>query len=120
METKHITCTVCPRGCAITATKDGDIITVEGASCDRGRAYAKEEMICPKRMLTTTCKVSPALSEKMKLLPVRSAAPVPKELLFDIMEVCREVTVEKKVSIGDTVIPNVLDTGVDIIAAAAL
>ena len=120
METKFITCTVCPRGCGITAVKDGDQITVTGASCDRGRAYAKEEMTCPKRMLTSTCLVAPGVSDKMTLLPVRSAAPVPKALLFDIMDAINDVVVEEKLSIGDVVIPNVLDTGVDIIAAAEL
>lgn len=120
METNKVTCTVCPRGCTITVTRDGETITAEGAGCNRGRAYAREEMICPRRMITTTCKVAPGVSGSMALLPVRSASPVPKALLFAIMEACAGVTVEHKLSIGDVVIPDVLGCGVDIIAAASL
>ena len=116
-EVKKVTCTVCPRGCEMTVTKRGDEVTVEGATCARGRAYGREELLDPKRMITTTVRVSPEIAGDF-LLPVRSASPVPKKLLLAIAEECRRVTLDRPVRIGDVVIPNVLGCGVDVVATA--
>ena len=47
---------------------------------------------------------------------MKSAAPVPKGLLFDCMKEINKVTVKAPVQIGDVVIRNILGTGVDIVA----
>ena len=116
-ETKKVTCTVCPRGCQMTVTRKGEDVTVEGATCARGRAYGREEILDPKRMITTTVRVSPLIAEDF-LLPVRSASPVPKKLLLAIAEECRGITLDHTVRIGDVVIENVLGCGVDMVATA--
>jgi len=42
METKNMTCVVCPRGCALTVTvEDGKILSVTGNTCKRGAADRK-------------------------------------------------------------------------------
>ena len=54
---KKLTCVECPKGCEITVELDGDkIISVGGYSCLRGKKYAESEVICPRRVLTTTVK----------------------------------------------------------------
>ena len=78
MEKRKLTCVVCPLGCAITAEVEGDnILNISGATCKRGKAYAKTELTDPRRMLTTTMRVKGA-----GLVPVKSSEALPKALLL--------------------------------------
>lgn len=111
---KEIICTVCPRGCHINVEGEGDkILKVEGNLCKRGLEYASAEFAHPVRILTTTVKMAGVSGE---LLPVRSNAPLPKEKLFDCMEVIRKVEVALPVERYSVVVENICDTGVDIVA----
>ena len=112
---KNLICIACPRGCYVTVDLDdaGEIVAVSGHSCKRGETYARTEMTNPTRSLTTTVKVEGGVHP---VVPVKSAAPVPKGLLFDCMKEINKVTVKAPVQIGDVVIRNILGTGVDIVA----
>jgi len=111
---KEIICTVCPRGCHIQVEGEGEkILSVEGYSCKRGLEYASAEFAHPVRILTTTVKMAGVQGD---LLPVRSNQPVPKEKLFDCMEVIRAAQVQLPVNRYDVIIPNICGTGVDIVA----
>lgn len=114
---KEIICTVCPRGCHIQVEGEGDkILSVEGQGCKRGFEYASAEFAHPVRILTTLVK----LDGQNDLLPVRSNKPVPKEKLFDCMEVIRAATVKAPVNRYDVVVANICGTGVDIVATKAI
>ena len=111
---KEIICTVCPRGCHIQVEGEGEkIISVEGYGCKRGLEYGSTEFAHPVRILTTTVKLE---GEQIDLLPVRSNKPLPKEKLFECMDVIRSVEVKLPVKCYDVVIPNICGTGVDIVA----
>lgn len=115
---KDIICTVCPRGCRITVTGDQkSVAAAEGYGCKRGLEYAKAEYAHPVRILTTTVKTD---GGDEKLLPVRSSRPIPKEKIFECMEVIRKTTVKSNVKSHDVVIKNICDTGADIIASKTL
>ena len=48
----NLTCVECPMGCDIEVSMDGgEILEVKGNSCPRGLLYAKNEVVCPKRVL---------------------------------------------------------------------
>lgn len=114
MEKRELTCVACPLGCPITVTLDGgNIIDVTGNTCKRGDAYARTECISPERMLTTTVRVE---SGKAPVVPVKSAKPLPKGKLMECMDVINKAAVKAPVKIGDIVIENILNTGVDIVA----
>ena len=54
---RTITCTVCPRGCEITAEfTNADDIVVTGFSCPRGERYAKDECLAPRRLFTSSVR----------------------------------------------------------------
>ena len=53
MEKYNLTCIMCPLGCSLVATKDGDEIKVTGNNCQRGEIFAKEELTCPMRIVTS-------------------------------------------------------------------
>lgn len=115
---KEIICTVCPRGCHIQVQGEGEkVISVEGYGCKRGLEYASAEFVHPVRILTTTVKIAGMDND---LLPVRSNGPLPKEKLFDCMQIIRAAVVQLPVSCYDVLIPNICDTGVDIVATKTL
>lgn len=118
MKTSEITCTICPLGCRITVSgENGSIVSIEGAGCRRGEAYAREEFIQPKRILTSTALVT---GSNAALVPLRSSKPVPKTLLHACMDEVRKLRLEAPVRRGDILIQNVLGTGCDIIATGSV
>lgn len=117
-EQKEFICVVCPMGCTIRATVEGqELIALEGQACRRGEAFVREELTAPKRMLTTTVRVR---GGEHPLLPVRSSAPLPKESLLAVAALLREIEVQAPIAERQVIVPNVLGTGVDIIASRPL
>ena len=99
-----LTCIECPMGCDLTAVQKDGKITVNGNSCPRGELYANNEVICPKRVLTTTVKACNG-----KLVPVKTDAPIRKEMIFEIINKISKLTITTPVKIGDIVVENILD-----------
>ena len=109
-----ITCISCPMGCQLTVTiEDTYVKNVAGASCNRGKDYAKTEIINPVRMVTSTV---PIRGSNLKMISVKTQKPIPKGLIFDILKSLIGVEIQAPVRIGDVVVKNVCDTGVDIVA----
>ena len=115
METyKKVTCIICPKGCRIDAkVKDGKIVSIENYDCKRGLEYAKNEVLDPRRILTTTLKLSGG-----RVLPVRTKDPIPKKLLKKAMYELKDVIITAPVKVGDIVAKNVVGTGIDLIATS--
>ena len=114
MEVRELTCVACPMGCQMTASIDnGVVVSVTGNTCPRGKKYAETECTHPVRPLTTTVKVE---GGKHPVVPVKSADAIPKEKMFDCMAVLNGVCVKAPVKIGDVIVENICDTGVNIIA----
>ena len=115
MSTKEMTCIVCPIGCrmAVTLDDDGKVTNVEGNTCPRGAAYAIDEFTAPKRMLTTTVLTN--IDGRRALVPVKTKQPIPKGLLFEAMAVINAVTLTQPALLGDTIIADLLGTGIDIV-----
>ena len=117
METKHMTCVVCPRGCALTVTvEDGKVLSDTGNTCKRGAAYAEAEILHPERMLTTTVTVD----GRRRMLAVRTRSAIPKDKIFDAMHVLYGAHAAAPVRIGDVIVPDICGTGVDVIASENL
>ena len=107
----NMTCIVCPMGCPLTVEKTSDGFKVSGNTCPRGEKYAIAECTAPTRTLTT---IVPVAGEDM--VSVKSSAPLPKEKLFDAVKELGAITLKAPARIGDIVVKNILDTGVDIVA----
>lgn len=115
---RHFICVVCPVGCTLEATvEDGELREVSGQACKRGLDFVREELTAPKRMLTTTVRVK---GGALPLVPVRSSAPLPKELLLPVAALLRQITLEAPVREHQVIVANVLGTGIDIIASRDL
>lgn len=116
--TKELDCIVCPMSCHIEVEMDDDVIvSVKGNTCPRGDAFARSEMTCPMRMVTTTLRIHHALHP---LLPVITSQNVSKDKIFDIMDVCKTLEVDAPVRGGDVLCRNIAGSGADLIASRTM
>jgi CxxC motif-containing protein len=110
-----IQCIGCPLGCGgEVVTEAGAVVELHGFTCDKGKAYATEEVVSPRRMVTTTVRVAGGL---LPLLPVVSDRPVPKARMIDCVRLLRGVEVAAPVAVGTVVVDNALGLGVNFRAA---
>lgn len=120
-ETLQFNCTTCPSECLLTVeverSANGAVVevrSVTGNSCPRGDTFARQELTCPMRVLTTTVAVS---GGDETLLPVRTAEAIPLVLHAQAMDLIRDLVVKAPIRMSDVVLPNLLDTGTDLIAS---
>lgn len=113
---KHtLTCVECPMGCEIEViTENGAPVSVTGNTCPRGKLYAESEVVCPRRVLTTTVRAADG-----RMLPVKTSAPVKKAELFAIMQKINAYHPAAPIKIGDVLVKNISE-GADLIATEAL
>ena len=109
---EYITCILCPIGCNIRINKNKKNI-IEGYKCDKGIEYSKNEMLSPMRILTTSILVKNGI---IPLVSVKTSKPIPKNKLFEIIEIIKKTKIDAPIQIGDIIIKNILETGSDIIA----
>ena len=102
----NIICTSCPLGCRLIY----DNGNITGNECKRGIDYAKTEMTNPMRNITTSVKVDNTM------LSVKTASPVPKNMIMDIIKAIHKTKPKAPIKIGDVIIENILNTGVNILA----
>jgi CxxC motif-containing protein len=114
---KDIRCIVCPTGCLVHVENVNGELIIEGHSCKRGEEYAREEFIAPKRILTTTMRVEGGF---LPLIPVRSEKPIPKDKLEEVLKEIAKSQVKAPIKMGDTLIENVLELQINIIASRNL
>lgn len=112
----EITCIVCPMGCRISVENPGGELKLSGAGCRRGEQYARDEVVSPKRMLTSVV----AVEGSRQLLPVKTAAPIPKELIFTAMEEIKKIQVKGEIKSGQVIKENLAGTGVALVATKSL
>lgn len=104
---RQITCIVCPRGCSMTADINGTDIEVTGNSCKRGREHAIGECTNPVRSLTSSVHVG---NREGIMVSVKSASPIPKGKMMEVMHRIRNTTAMAPIAIGDVLISDVYGT----------
>jgi CxxC motif-containing protein len=110
-----IVCIGCPLGCRTTVRigDRGEVLKVLGHKCNQGRQYVLEEFRNPVRILTATI-----LTEKspLPLLPVRTNRPIVKSRLKEATLALARVKAKPPVKMGEVILPNLLNSGVDVVA----
>ena len=102
----------CPRGCQLTVMLDGDkAVSVSGNICKRGEAYVNSECTNPTRTVTSTVRC-----ESGRVISDKTGAPVPKNLVFEVMAAINKTVATDGIRIGDVIIKNVAGTDADILA----
>lgn len=116
-EVRELICVNCPMGCRLRVTlEQGQVKTVTGNVCARGERYARDEVLRPRRMVTSLIVVPGSRQP----LSVKTRTAIPKDLIFACLGEIRRCRVTLPVRIGDVILENVLGTGVNIVATRNL
>lgn len=114
MEKRNLICIGCPMGCPLEVTlENGEVVSVTGNTCKRGDDYARKEVTHPTRIVTSSVCVA---GGEIGMVSCKTQSDIPKEKIFDIMKCLETIVVNAPVKIGDVILENVADTGVNIIA----
>jgi len=101
-------------GCSLDVVmENGKVNHVAGATCKRGITYAELECTNPTRIVTSTV---PVRGGNLRMVSVKTERAIPKRKIADCLHSLKGLELEVPVMIGDVVVKNVCDTGVDIIA----
>ena len=117
---RELVCISCPIGCILTVTMNKEAIQVAGHQCKLGERYAEKEVTNPSRMLTTSIKIFNEEGASYLMLPVKTSAEIPKDRVLDCLKVIKSLRLTAPVDIGEVVIENILDLGVDVVATRQL
>lgn len=113
---RTLICIGCPNGCLVTVDKNPDgSLSITGNTCKKGEEYARNEVTAPKRTVTSIVRVS---GGKNPVVSVKTKEEIPKEKIAACMEEINRTVLKAPVSLGQVVIADVADTGVDIVATA--
>lgn len=114
MEKIELICIGCPMGCPLTVEMENGAVTkVTGNTCPRGDAYGRKEVTNPTRIVTSTVRVE---GGTLPVVSCKTRTDIPKGKIFDVARALKTVTVPAPVAIGQVLVDNVADTGVEIIA----
>lgn len=120
MEKRELTCIGCPLGCSITVTlENGEVKDVTGFTCKRGHDYACKEVTNPTRIVTSTVRLSGSKTGAV-VVSCKTAQDIPKGKIFAVAAALKSVVAAAPVKIGDVLLKNAANTGVDIIATKAV
>jgi CxxC motif-containing protein len=115
----RLTCVLCPVGCELEVEPEagGCGVQVTGNQCDKGVPFAEEEVLRPKRNLSTSVPVRGTAS---RMVSVRLSVAVPREMIFPILAEIAKLRPETPVLRGQVLIADVLGTGADVIATRTI
>ena len=82
-------------------------------SSPRGAAYGEKEVTHPTRIVTSTVRVE---GHPDTVVSVKTASDIPKGRIDDCMKALADVTAAAPIHVGDVIVENVADTGVNIVA----
>ena len=112
MKLEHV-CTVCPLGCHIVV-EDSE---VSGNQCERGYNYIMDEIIAPKRSISSTVRITGSTHRR---LPVKTNIPIPKDLIIQAVEQLNAIEVTAPIAMGDVVLAKVLETDASFVASRSM
>jgi CxxC motif-containing protein len=118
MEQKELICIGCPLGCNLTVQMDGNtVVSVSGNTCKRGDDYARKEMTDPRRIVTSTVRVT---GGALPVVSVKTASDIPKNKINECLVQLKDVEIPAPVKIGDVVLQDAAGTGISVIATKAI
>ena len=114
--TRELICIVCPRGCALSCelSESGEVLSVLGNLCPRGKMYAISECTDPQRVVTSTMRCVGG-----EVVSCKTSSTVPKAKMLDVMKAINTTTAPDSVKIGDVLIENVSGIlGINVVATS--
>lgn len=130
--TRELTCITCPIGCRLTVDSSpagsNEELSVSGNRCPRGAAYAREELLAPKRTVTATIRARRAAGAPIgavvgagsRRIPCRTDAPFPKERVAELLAEIYAAEASLPIEMGQVLIADVLGLGINVVATRTL
>ena len=112
---RTLTCIICPRGCMLNVTGELGKLYVTGNACPKGEQYAIDECTHPVRTVTSVVRV---YNREDTMVSVKTAAPIPKEYIFDVMNRIHAARVRAPIAAGTVILKDVY--GTDVIATKSV
>jgi CxxC motif-containing protein len=126
---KAITCIGCPIGCQLVAKwckEDYSDLVVNGFSCPIGKKYGPQEIISPRRVITTSVRIICNKKDEdversedgkyYKMISVKTVPEIPKNQIINVLKEIKSANYTKAdVQIGDILIKNILNLGSDLV-----
>ena len=81
-------------------------MSMEGATCKKGKEYVNQELTNPQRNIATSVKV---IDGDLDIVSVRLNKNIPKSSIFDVMKEIKTLEVKAPVKIGDIIKSNILN-----------
>jgi len=111
-------------GCRLVAERgSGGELSVSGNRCPRGAAYAREELLAPRRTVTATCRAAStdaSRTSKVRRIPCRTSAPFPKERVDELLAAIYALEEPLPVARGQILIRDALGLGIDVMVTRTL
>jgi NADPH-dependent 2,4-dienoyl-CoA reductase/sulfur reductase-like enzyme/CxxC motif-containing protein len=113
---REIICLICPMACRgqVVLNRAGGIEKCLNFRCKRGEEFAIKELKNPERVLTGTIRTG---DPAQPLLPFRVSKPIARKLLQRCMAELADIEITKPVKTGEVIVPDIMGSGSDIIAA---
>jgi CxxC motif-containing protein len=110
---KEIICISCPIGCRLIVILEDDAhVTVSGNKCPRGEVYGKEEILCPRRIVTAVVKTD---STSHPYVPVKTDKPLPREQIIPLLKELYGREAAIPIKRGDQLVIDFKGTGINVI-----
>lgn len=94
--------------------ESGEVLSVLGNLCPRGKMYAISECTDPQRVVTSTMRCSDG-----EVVSCKTSSTVPKAKMIDVMKAINTTLAPDSVKIGDVLIENVIGLeGVNVVATS--
>lgn len=116
--TRIFTCILCPNGCEITTEHtDGKLLSCSGNQCDNGRNYVEQELLDPRRTITSSVLVT---GGDRPLASVRLTSPIPRDLIFPVMNKIKYIRLQAPVLPGTVLLEDIFGTGSTLITTSSV
>ena len=117
--TRTFTCIGCPIGCPLQLEHDGtEIREISGNECDRGAKYAQQELLDPRRDVSTTI---PIFGARWGRLPVKLTGPIQKDRVLEAVKRIHEFQIEAPVIMGQVLCKSFMgENGIDLVATRSM
>ena len=119
MRDQNLTCIGCPLGCSISVSlsDNGEVSEITGNTCKKGEEYARKEVTNPSRVVTSIVKIN---NGDVNMVSVKTAEDIPKGKIWECLVALKRVALTAPVQIGEVIVENVADTGVDVVATKSI
>jgi CxxC motif-containing protein len=115
---RELVCIACPIGCRLTVClEEKGEIRVSGNQCAKGDTYGREEVLSPKRVVTSTVRLT---GSALRRLPVKTSRTLPREHIGELLAEAHRLELAPPVRRGQVLLADFQATGVDLVATRSV